>query len=153
MKLRFDFAKQEWTFVAPMCIVDRQDAAHAVFAGRLYAIGGGINYRSYLDSVECYDPTTNTWQMVAPMRTARKQCAACVACSFIYVFGGCDKKKTLQSVERYDPRENVWTQVSLLDSMISLNAPGRANGQRFFFSLRNFVVGIRSIGSKALQHS
>ena len=42
----------------------------AVLDGRLYAVGGH-NGTERLNSVERYDPATDTWEAVAPMGTVR----------------------------------------------------------------------------------
>lgn len=38
-----------------------------VVGGHIYAVGGR-DYSSELDSVERYDPKTNTWEFVAPLK-------------------------------------------------------------------------------------
>ncbi len=58
--------------------------------GYVYAVGGWDG-RSRLDSVERYDPGTNTWQG-----------------RLFYAVGGWDGRSRLDSVERYDPGTNTW---------------------------------------------
>ena len=44
------------------------DAAMA--GGKVYVMGGYGN-DDYVSSVECFDPVTGAWEVVAPMGTAR----------------------------------------------------------------------------------
>lgn len=43
------------------------DHCVCVVGGHIYAIGGR-DYKSELDWVERYDPVTNTWEFVSPMK-------------------------------------------------------------------------------------
>ena len=71
------------------------------------------------DSVECYDPGTNTWTYRRPMRSPRFFFAAVVlGDDRILVFGGetADERhyrnfKVLDVVEEYDPRQDRWREV------------------------------------------
>ena len=59
--------------------VPRAAAAGMVFGGRLVVAGGYSTTdgeSTPMKSVECYDPDTNTWTMLADMPAARKYCAA-----------------------------------------------------------------------------
>ena len=85
----------------------------AVVEGRLYAGGGQASSGSVLSSVEVYDPKTNVWQEVAPMKNRRQVMAAAVVEGRVYVGGGTDTSgTTLSSVEVYDPKTNVWQEVA-----------------------------------------
>ncbi|MCF6249311.1 MAG: hypothetical protein L3J69_18435 [Desulfobacula sp.] len=69
-----------------------------------------------LNSVECYDPKTNTWEFKKPMFNKRYLFAAVVGRdNKIYVFGGCGRynKKTRKftvynTTEVYDPETDTW---------------------------------------------
>jgi hypothetical protein len=43
----------------------------AVVDGKLYVVGGVDGTNTRLSSVECFDPSTGEWSVVAPMSTAR----------------------------------------------------------------------------------
>lgn len=47
----------------------------AVLDGLIYAMGGYDGYRR-LNSVECYDPMTNQWTLMAPMNEVRSDASA-----------------------------------------------------------------------------
>lgn len=90
----------------------RDSPAHAVLADRLFIIGGRDEQVRYVNSVECYDPSTNEWKMVAPLIVGRFAGAACALNGSIYVVGGHWQRGFLGTVERYDPEVNLWTQVN-----------------------------------------
>jgi len=70
--------------------------------GKLYLIGGvdasasaphelmmmGSNQKAVLNTVEVYNPATNTWSTVAPMLTPRSKHEAVYSEGYIYVTGG-----------------------------------------------------------------
>lgn len=70
-----------------------------------------------LDSIECYDPTTNKWEFRKPMPHKRFLFAAVVgADDKIYVFGGGDvydkntkSRKIYDTTEVYDPKTDTWS--------------------------------------------
>lgn len=98
--------------------VPRLRAARAVLSGRLFVIGGRDDRANCLNSVECYDPSTQEWQTVAAMRRTRANTAACAVNGSIYVFGGHDAESGLSSIERYDPEANSWTEVGVSNSIL-----------------------------------
>jgi hypothetical protein len=62
-----------------------------------------------LSSVEKYDPLTNSWSDVAPMRHTRMYHAMTVLDGHVYVAGG---HGAIRSVERYDAATNSWISVA-----------------------------------------
>ena len=72
--------------------------AAAVIDGKLYAIGGH-NSTGHLDSVERYDPASNTWEAVAAMGSKRFACAAAAIDGKLYAMGGLNGTGYLDSVE------------------------------------------------------
>jgi len=66
----------------------------------IYAIGGHDGY-SYLNTVEKYDDTTNTWMFIGSLNYPRCRMSAVVSSDLrnIYVFGGYNNG-ALNSVER-----------------------------------------------------
>ena len=79
----------------------------------LYVAGGSDSPGGRLSSVERYDPSTSTWEAVAPMSTARYSAACAVLDGKLYVAGGMDSTSSrLSSVERYDPSTSTWEAVA-----------------------------------------
>ena len=102
--------------------VERRVARYLQF-DHLYAVGGNDGTRA-LSSVECYDPATNVWSVVASMTTAREGPGVAIPGGFFYAVGGWDGKRTLPSVERYDPATNVWSVVAAMTT--ARDGPGVA---------------------------
>jgi|GEM_PF-1504607 len=85
-----------------------------VIDGKIYAIGGFNN------SVEAYDPTTNTWTTLASMSTTRMNFQTEVVDGKIYAIGGQNNwstgKNSLSSVEVFDPDTNTWTTLASMST-------------------------------------
>lgn len=62
------------------------------------------------DQVFCYNPMTDCWSTVRPLRQARSQVQLLALDGHLYAVGG----ECLLSVERYDPRADRWTAVAPL---------------------------------------
>src|SRR5262249_48040633 len=80
--------------------------------GKIYVIGGikPNAGATYLNIVQCFNPSNDTWSQVAPLNSPRFGAAAAAAAGKIYIFGGMDDQaKVLTSVEEYDPATNKWT--------------------------------------------
>uniref|UniRef100_A0A8C5PGC9 Kelch domain containing 7A n=1 Tax=Leptobrachium leishanense TaxID=445787 RepID=A0A8C5PGC9_9ANUR len=60
--------------------------------------------------VVCYNPYTNTWRDISPLKEARPQCKLVALDGYLYAIGG----ECLHTVERYDPRQNRWSYVAPL---------------------------------------
>lgn len=78
--------------------------------GRIYAIGGEVASLR-LNTVERYDPGTDTWTKLAPMATTRNHLAAALGPdNRIYVVGGVSSIP--KAVEAYNPTTNKWNMVA-----------------------------------------
>ena len=73
---------------------------------KIYCIGG-FNDIDSLDTVEMYDPSTDTWKTKASMPTSRYNFTSSVVDGKIYCIGGWDGKY-LNTVEMYDPTTDTW---------------------------------------------
>ncbi|XP_016004187.2 kelch repeat and BTB domain-containing protein 11 [Rousettus aegyptiacus] len=62
------------------------------------------------DQVFCYNPATDRWSAVRPLRQARSQLQLLALDGHLYAVGG----ECLLSMERYDPRADRWTAVAPL---------------------------------------
>uniref|UniRef100_A0A8C0DXE2 Kelch repeat and BTB domain containing 11 n=1 Tax=Balaenoptera musculus TaxID=9771 RepID=A0A8C0DXE2_BALMU len=62
------------------------------------------------DRVFCYNPATDQWSAVRPLRQARSQLQLLALDGHLYAVGG----ECLLSVERYDPRADRWAAVAPL---------------------------------------
>jgi hypothetical protein len=84
----------------------RYALAVGVVNGVVYAVGG-VN-GGELDTVEAYDPATDTWTGKAPMPTARFLLGVGVVNGILYAVGGSGLGSS-STVEAYDPATDTWT--------------------------------------------
>lgn len=70
---------------------------------KIYVIGGyGGGDNTGFNSAERYDPETGHWEMIAPMKEARRALSAVALPDGIYAIGGYNGTKYVQTVEKYD---------------------------------------------------
>jgi len=88
---RYDIDKDTWTTVAPLS-TPRSDLAAATVGGKIYVFGGFNALGIVVNTVEVYNPVTDTWTSgLAPMPTARGGLyAVATSGGIVYVIGGWD---------------------------------------------------------------
>ncbi|XP_035769353.1 gigaxonin [Neolamprologus brichardi] len=79
-----------------------QVGCYASMNKKLYAIGGG-SYGKLFDSVECFDPKTQQWTGLCPLKERRFGSVACGVGQELYVFGG------VRSQENDNPEQRQMT--------------------------------------------
>ena len=101
-------AEDTWTRKSNMPTA-RGMLSTGVVKGKIYVIGGLLNFNVYFSTVEEYDPATDTWTKKADMPTARiTDHSTCVVYGKIYTIGGENNGGLLSTVEEYDPETNKW---------------------------------------------
>ena len=85
----------------------RNSLTSAVVDSKIYCIGG-YNGSSRLNTVEVYDPATNSWEIKTSMPTARSSLVSEVVDGKIYCIGGYNGSLCLNAVEVYDPKTDSW---------------------------------------------
>ncbi|KAJ1150401.1 hypothetical protein NDU88_003194 [Pleurodeles waltl] len=111
---RYDPRFNTWIHLANM----NQRRTHFslnVFNGLLFAVGGR-NTEGCLLSVECYVPSTNQWQMKAPLEVARCCHASASVDGKILVTGGYINNAYSRSTCMYDPSTDSWQDKSSLST-------------------------------------
>ncbi|MBS0169568.1 MAG: hypothetical protein JSR62_04380 [Nitrospira sp.] len=122
----YDPSTDSWKALAPMP-TKRGSAVAAAVNGKLYVIGGAAMHpgskepalqptrpHRSVDTVEEYDPATNTWSARASMPTARNHAAVGAVRGKIYVIGGrlgsafIFTASNTNVVEEYDPATDQW---------------------------------------------
>uniref|UniRef100_A0A8C0C6N8 Influenza virus NS1A binding protein n=1 Tax=Balaenoptera musculus TaxID=9771 RepID=A0A8C0C6N8_BALMU len=89
----------------------RSGLGTAEMNGKLIA-AGGYNREECLRTVECYDPHTDHWSFLAPMRTPRARFQMAVLMGQLYVVGGSNgHSDDLRCGEVYDPNIDDWTPI------------------------------------------
>src|SRR5215210_3939419 len=96
----------EWVMLAPMPS-ERQEVATALFNGKIYVIAGYDDARVPTNTVDVYNPATDSWATVQPIPIANDHSAAAVAAGRLYSFGG-----TRTETFVYDPVNDSWMQVA-----------------------------------------
>lgn len=94
--------------------VPRDDFGLAVVDGRLWVLGGMTGERgNKLDSVEIYDPATDSWRKGPTMPVARSSHRSAAIGATIYSFGGSSAEdSTLQLAEALDTITGQWRQLA-----------------------------------------
>ncbi|XP_060872602.1 kelch-like protein 2 [Metopolophium dirhodum] len=75
-------------------------------------VGGYDQSRQTVNTVECYNPTIDTWSPVANMYARHSGAAVGVLNGELYVVGGDNGSFNLSSVKKYSPITRVWTSVA-----------------------------------------
>jgi len=137
-------ATNSWASGAPMPTAREAAKAITLPDGRIAVMGGDTftNKDGYMwcfntpnctiyNTVEIYDPTTDSWTTAAPMLTPRYRFASVLgADGRVYAIGGWDGSKALATVEAYNPDTNTWSYVQSLprveeDAGASVDLAGR----------------------------
>ena len=90
----------------------RSSYTAGVVNGKICVIGGGADNSNYLDTVEEYDPVTDTWTTKPIMPVAHETSIAGDFDGGIYVFGGSvqgDARNGSDTVYKYDTTNDTWT--------------------------------------------
>ena len=84
---------------------------------RVYAIGGLTIPGNQTEAlVECFNPASNRWELVAPVREERCLHESTVMKNKIFVVGRLDVQNVpLKSAEVYDPATNAWSFIASLN--------------------------------------
>lgn len=69
---------------------------------------GGYDGNAYLGATEAFDPRTNNWRQLAPLRRPRQLLGLCAQGDQVFAVGGFDGKDTVRVVEMYDVRTDRW---------------------------------------------
>ncbi len=90
-----------WRTLEPMPSA-RQEISTAVLNGKIYVIAGFTSTGASTNTVEVYDPTTNSWTSAAPIPILTNHNNAAVAAGKLYTFGGTSNRTFL-----YNPQTNT----------------------------------------------
>jgi N-acetylneuraminic acid mutarotase len=136
----YDPAANRWEPRAPLP-APRGAAAVAVLDGLLYALGGERlapagappGYQSVAD-VSVYDPRTDRWEELPPMRYPREHLVAGSIGGRIYAVGGRDRPiLDLPFVEEYDPATRTWRERAPMPTGRSSHAGAVLGGRLYVF--------------------
>ena len=115
-----------------------ENPAAVGFNGKLYVFGGSTGpFSGAVTNAAVFNPATNSWTLLAPMRTGRGGPTAQVIGTKIYVAGGMGGDgASLSSVEVYDPATNLWSTAAAMSTR--RDNPGSAvfSGKLYIFGGR-----------------
>ena len=109
--LEYDPASDKWV---PRAAVPRSldHMGAAVANGRIYVVGGFIGGSTHNDAQNVameYDPTLDSWRILAPMKAGRAAVGVAALGGKLYAIGGRDPTgTTVTTNEVYDPATNRW---------------------------------------------
>lgn len=138
---QYDPAADRWQKRAPLA-APRGALAVAVLDGRIYAMGGeqfkgatqSDGYEPVSD-VAVYDPKSNAWEVLPPMKQRRDHLVAGAIGGRVYAVGGRDRPNyTLQNIEEYNPATRAWTARAPMPT-------GRSGGTAAVVNNRLYVFG------------
>mmetsp|Transcript_36629 Transcript_36629/g.67142 ORF Transcript_36629/g.67142 Transcript_36629/m.67142 type:complete len:410 (+) Transcript_36629:131-1360(+) len=125
---------------------------YASAAPMIYVCGGASIYRGVLGSVSRYDIEHDCWEVVAPMPTARRLCAAAACGGLLYVLGGeqegyeavplfyselvSRRYHQLDTAECFDPFKGTWTSLPPMPTARAGGAAAAAGGMLYAFGGR-----------------
>lgn len=117
----------------------RAGAAVAALDGQLFVVSG-MDDSGTTDSVDVYDPATDSWTSRTRVPTARIAAGAAALGGKLYVFGGCGRNSegnhdcrvsTTNALEVYDPQSNAWTAKAPMPTPRSLMAAAVIEGKLY----------------------
>jgi N-acetylneuraminic acid mutarotase len=120
----YDPTTDAWTTKAPMP-TPRMSLAVGVVNGILYAVGGNgpsTNLSDTLNTVEGYDPKTDSWTTMPPMPTPRSQLGAVAVDDVLYALGGLSHaSEPLNVNEAFSPFLHVAIDIKPGDASNTIN--------------------------------
>jgi hypothetical protein len=94
--------------VAPLAQPRRDLGVAALEAHSLLLAVGGYDGEACCATCEGYDPRTNAWRPLAPLRRARQLLGVAAAGGLAYAVGGFDGGAAGRWAEAYEPRMDAW---------------------------------------------
>jgi len=111
----YDPATNTWDTTRARMPTEREHAAVAVVAGKLYVISRRRGMAENFAAVEVYDPLTNTWTRKRDIPMARGGLTAAVLDGLIHVTGeGFHPNRTFNQYDLYDPVTDTWSALASL---------------------------------------
>lgn len=112
---RYDPKANKWEYRKPLGKERMSFAAAAGKDGKIYIFGGAAGMETdpktpILNTVEVYDPETDSWSFRKPMPAKRSGlCAVLATDGKIYILGGSETPDSpLNTVFIYDPERDIW---------------------------------------------
>ena len=134
-----------WQRLDVTTVVKRRDVAVGVLSGFIYAVGGTVDGRTSIASVERYNG--QRWALVASMNTARMRHGVAALNGYLYAAGGMSNDGThLSSVEKYDPGSDQWSDVSAMPNSVDMLGLAALSGKLY-------AVGGNYMGNQVARYN
>uniref|UniRef100_A0A3Q2XNH9 Kelch-like family member 26 n=2 Tax=Hippocampus comes TaxID=109280 RepID=A0A3Q2XNH9_HIPCM len=108
----YDPVADQWNFRAPM---NEPRVLHAMICSRdrVYALGGRVDHVDHcfdVLTVEHYDPQSDQWTTISPMRAGQSEAGCCLLNGKIYLVGGYNlyRRKVTSIVQVYNTETDEW---------------------------------------------
>jgi hypothetical protein len=161
--LVLDLATADFSIEAPMAVTRNAHAASLLTDGRVLVTGGYIPDGfdgTAIDSVEIYDPVTNTWSLAAPMTYKRTSHGSLtlpngkvlvVGGLSIYDTGYATPADYVATAEVYDPATNTWSNAGTVpNGLFGPSAELLDNGKVLVVGGRNYGPTFSSLSVAVL---
>jgi N-acetylneuraminic acid mutarotase len=132
----YDPATDKWRARAPVPrALDHMGST--VLNGKIYLIGGFVGggvHRDGQNTAFEYDPATDSWRVLAPMKAGRGSVGVAALDGKIHAIGGRspDNAKTVDTHEVYDPATNTWKDLAPLPQARDHGAATAAEGKIYY---------------------
>ena len=142
----FDLSDMEWDEnIAPMQST-RSFACAVAVDDSIYVMGGVDDSGTVLNTVEVYDPSTNTWHYTTSMLDSLKGAAATVVGKYIFVFGGITPDSLLsKKVEAYSIETGKWTYAVSMHYGHAFHSVFNVSGRVYVFGGLSDVFGQKTV--------
>lgn len=124
-----------WRILKPLPQGLARTTATGVGDGKLYVFGGSrdAGFHHAASAAYAYTPTTNSWQALAPMPTARMDARSVTSAGRAWVLGGFSPTRGyLDTNEVYDPPTNEWSTATPMIKGRSSAAAEKAGDGHFY---------------------
>ena len=130
--LEYDPAADKWSARAPL--PNRLDhIGSAVLNGKIYTVGGFVGGGTHKDGQDVayeYDPATDTWRVLAPLKAGRGSIGVAALDGKLHAIGGrLPTGKTVATHDVYDPATNKWSEAAPLPKARDHVAIGVVDGK------------------------
>jgi len=109
-----------WTKIEKTMSQCRHSCGAAAMSGKIYVAGGVNDDSDPLDTMDVYDPKTQSWTKTGPpkgpppMSACRLNCSATSIFGRLFVIGGVNEDgEVMSTMEMYDPSVNSWTKLPM----------------------------------------
>ena len=114
----YGFTFEKWVQMGTIPLNGRVNLKAVELNGKIYLLGGESLEKGVTNLIDVYDPKSNSWMLVNPMKEKKTNFAASVYQGKIYVIGGYreDGRFFMNTVEIYTPENNTWSKGKPLPS-------------------------------------